>query len=391
MMQRWLRPAAWVFVLVPLLAMAKLLPSGWDARTYETAVAEVRAGLSPYTVGLDRLRANHANGQAVRTMNYIYPPATLPVLRSIGAAPPTVRKWLYWLLYGAGLLAVLRVELACLTERERPFFTLLAPFTLFFPGLLYSDTALAGNIAPILYGLVGLGAAAGWRRGQRGWCYGAVLLAGTVKPPMLTLLALPVLLARGQWFRAAATGAAGCAIYAVQSVIWPTLSHDYGQLMRLEFLWNHEFGFSPAGQLGTFLLAHHLPYRAPCLVLYLSYVAAVFGVLHRCSQAYLAGRVAAADFLPVLLLGVLLLNPRTMQYDAAAVTLPMAVLLQRCCAAWAGSTRKALAVAGGLWLLGNLLVALTDNWNAVETVLLVALFVASAWLLLRQASPALVD
>lgn len=113
---------------------------------------------------------------------------------------------------------------------------------------------------------------------------------------------------------------------------------------------------------------------------------AIILTLWRCSQAALQGRVARNQFHFVLLLGIVALNPRVMQYDAGAVTLPMAVLLMRVCRAWAVSRRwAALALAGGLWGVVNLLVALTGSWYEVESILLLGVFGASAAMLLGEA------
>ena len=378
--------AVWLFVLIPIAILAVTRPLGRDAKAYGRAVTEVRAGLSPYALGMARLRTDHAHPTSERTMNYIYPPATLPLLRAMGWLPGWLRVSGFWLLYAAGTWIVLHMEQTFFLDSERRVFALLTPFSVFFPGLLYDDSILAGNIAPVLYGLV---AAAGmWdcKHKQWKWFYLAVLFASALKPPMLTLLAIPVLTTAGYWLRTAGVGALGCAVFFVQRFAWPDAFHSYTRMMDMEFLYNHEFGFSPAGQFGEALLNHRLPYQQACMLFYAGYAVVLFLVLLSCSRSYLAGRISAPQWLPVLLIGVILLNPRIKQYEAAIITLPMALVAWRGLSGRMRTTRQAVLAGVVLFLAVDLTSGIADAWDRVETALTVSLFLFSAWSLRRQAA-----
>ncbi len=366
--------------------MSRLLPAGWDADAYETAVAELHAGQSPYLNGIARLRQKQAHPVLARTVCYIYPPVTLVLLRPLGAIPASWRAALFWSFYGGGIVAVLRIQMGLLTRRERPAFQLLAPFCIFFPGLLYDNSVLGGNIAAPLYGLVALGLAYGQRTRRWRWFYGCVLLVSLVKPPLLTLLVIPPLAAKNRWLRSAAMGALGCMLYALQAVLWPVQFTQYKQLMSLELQLNREFGFSPAGLLADSLQRAHLPWHMAWAACYFVTAFPVAWLLLHGSRAFLAGRVSAQSWLPVLLLGTFLLAPRLMAYDAAVVTLPMLLVAFRCLRVSAVSTKQAALAGTGLFLLLNLLVALSENWGAVEACLSITLFLLSSRLLFQEAA-----
>ena len=375
--------AVWLFVLIPIAILAVTRPLGRDAKAYGRAVTEVRAGLSPYALGMVRLRTDHAHPTSERTMNYIYPPVTLPLLRAMGWLPAWLRVSGFWLLYAAGTWIVLRMEQLFFLDSERKVFALLTPLSVFFPGLLYDDSILAGNVAPVLYGLVAAAGMWDWKRKQWRWFYLAVLFASALKPPMLTLLAIPVLTTAGYWLRTAGVGALGCAVFFLQRFVWPDAFHSYTRMMDMEFLYNHEFGFSPAGQLGEALLNHHLPYQQTCMLFYISYAAVLFLVLLSCSRAYLSGRISAPQWLPVLLIGVILLNPRIKQYEAAIITLPMALVAWRGLSGCTRTTRQAVLAGAVLFLAADLISGIADAWDRVETAVTVSLFLVSAWHLQR--------
>lgn len=245
---RWTLMGVWFCVFVSVFVMASQLPTGVDARTYRDAIREVRAGISPYTSGLQRIQRNHANGQKARTMNYIYPPATLPAIQALGNVPPRLLAMVFWAIYSVSLWVVLRLELSIMPPgRERAVFALLAPFTLFFPGLLFDDSILSGNIAPSLYGVIGLGMWRGLRAGHWDCFYAAVLLASIVKPTMLTFLIIAPLVSYGQWLWTALVAFTGCSVFLVSPKLWPKLAGQYSLLLHRELLWNDEFGGSLPG------------------------------------------------------------------------------------------------------------------------------------------------
>jgi hypothetical protein len=85
--------------------------------------------------------------------------------------------------------------------------------------------------------------------------------------------------------------------------------------------------------------------------------------------------------MPVALLGVVLLNPRIKEYDIAPLTLPMAMVLWRVCAR-GNSMRRAAVTASLLFAAANAIAIFA--WKPTEGILLVALFIAGSWNLLRE-------
>jgi hypothetical protein len=210
----------WLLVLTTTIVMSMALPFAGDAKVYENTVKEVQSGTSPYASGIARLQLNNARNSRDRTMNYIYPPMTLPLVRAIGLLPAWLRISAFCLFYLSAAWLLLRTEENFLEPGERKFLLWLSPLCIFFPGLLNDDFFLAGNIAPILYGLVCAAALWDWKQRQWKWFYLAVLFAFVFKAPMLTLLAIPVLTRAGEWLKVAITGFIACALMLLQGWIW---------------------------------------------------------------------------------------------------------------------------------------------------------------------------
>ena len=181
---------------------------------------------------------------------------------------------------------------------------------------------LSGNIACIFYGLIFPAAFFGWKYGTWRWFYIAILFASGFKLPLLTLLAIPVLAGERPWLRAAAVAAAGIGFLALQSWLWPILFYEYLANVGLS-----SFGSSPAGIVGLMLHRLNLPWHTPSVVAYLISAPVVFAILLHFSRLYAARRISAVSWIPVLLVGTVLLNPRIMQYDLLAITIPMVLIV----------------------------------------------------------------
>ena len=242
------------------------------------------------------------------------------------------------------------------------------------PGLLAHDTILSGNIAFILYALVLLGATIGWTRGTWRWCYLAIVVASCFKPPLLTLLAIPFFSARRQWLPAGASAAVGLGIFAAQSRAVPSLFLHFMQAVQLQFTYNNDFGSAPAGVFSNFLVHHGVAYSPASLVFYLLYAAAIVSVLFYLSRQYLDGDLTLQQWMPVLLTGTILLNPRIMEYDAAPIAIPMALI------AWRFFTRDGITARAVLNYLGVFVVAnlvavnVAGAWKPTECLLLATVF-----------------
>jgi hypothetical protein len=223
-----------------------------------------------------------------------------------------------------------------------------------------------------------------WRRNRWLWFYGAVLAASCVKAPLLSLVVIPVLLARRQWLPTAITTAISLALFAVQPLLWPTLFKHYLEAVELQFSFNRDFGCSPAGLFGEILASHGLPYSPGTWVFYLAYAIPLFATLFYLSRRFLRGDFSVERWIPVLLVGVILLNPRIMEYDAAPIALPLALIAWRFFRAFfqPGGTILCVALLFGL---ANAIAAVSwDVHKLVDGPLLVVFFAAGSWSLLRR-------
>ncbi len=376
----------WSAVLISL-AVWVLIPSyepGYDVNIYKRALVSMRLGHDAYGDGIAVQRAFHAklasHPHAIPPYSYVYSPITLPVMRWIARWPFRWSAGVYWALYAMCDWIILQIGLCAAEGEEKQLFKILAPVSIFFPGLLHHDTILSGNVAFLLYGAA-LGTAwLGWRRKVWAPFYVAVVLASCVKAPLLSLLAIPVLSARRQWLPAGLSALVGVALFAVQPHLWPAAFHHYLEAVELQFSFNRDFSSSPAGVMAD-LLFTVVSYKVTSAVAYVAYAVPVSWVLLRLSRRYLEGYLRFAQWLPVLLLGVILLNPRIMEYDLAPVALPMAFLAWRLFARKNTFGRTLLEFALALTMMNAFAIS---GWKPTESVMLLTLFVAGAIDLFHQ-------
>jgi hypothetical protein len=367
---------------------------GWDLHVYVNAIHSMAIGHDPYADGTAVQRVFHASALADKPgvmppYTYVYSPMTLPLLRAVGHLPPAATFVLYWILYTVGVAAITWGSLQLAEQRERPTFILLASITPFMPGLLQNDVILSGNLVYILYGAVLCAAVLGWRKGVWAPFYLAVLVASCFKAPLLSLVVVPLLSARSQWLAAALTSAAGLGVFALQAILWPTLFHSYLDAVELQFSFNHDFGFSPAGLLGNTLYYFHFPYSTASTAFYCVYATAILVTLAYFARLYFDGAFPLERWVPVMLIGVILLNPRVKEYDVAPLTIPMSLLTWRLLT-YRNSVGRALFEAFLFGLAINSFASTnSDYWKPLEGTLLIGLFVAGAWQLLRSQAPAL--
>jgi hypothetical protein len=379
---------ALAFAIIAALCVFQPPPPGWDLHVYANAVRSLRAGHDPYADGIAVQQIFHnqlaLHPDAMPPYTYVYSPLTLPLLRIIGRLPLGLVAAVYWVVYAAGLLSAVLMGLMFAEPEEIRILSLLAPAAVFLPGLLESNALLSGNLAYILYGLIFTSALAGWRRGDWRWFYGVTLLASCFKAPLLSLLAIPVLSARRQWLSASLAAIAGVLLFAVQPRLWPSAFHSYLQAVALQFSYNHDFGVSPAGLVGNAMFGLGRPYSSASTWCYLIYAPAVFGALLYLSRRFLAGLISLQRWVPVMLLGVVLLDPRIKEYDVAPLTLPMAMIGWRLIRRIHVSTRPVLTAAL-LYCAVNVAAFRSDSfWKVAEGLLLVGLFTAGYLDLLRR-------
>lgn len=374
----------WVlaFACIPFLASIQRPAPGWDLRVYGHAVQAVEEKQDPYARGIAAQRIFHGQLQLhpddLPPFTYVYSPITLPILRALGTVPQAIAGKVYWVMFAMGLVAMVMATLFAAQPEERYILSLMAPAAAFFPGLLETKAFFSGNLVYILYGVVLSAAVLGWRYDRWKWSYAATLVASCFKAPLLSLLLIAPLSARKQWSRMCLVAVAGSTLFVVQPLIWPTVFHNYLEAVSLQFSYNHDFGFSPAGLLGDALFSFGLPYSTASSIFYLAYAALVFFTLLKLSRRFLMGSFSLARWIPVMLLGVVLLNPRIKEYDVAPLSLLMLMVLWRAFSHARTPALKVLGTASSL-VAFNLIGATSDvMWKPVAGVLLVGLFVLGA-------------
>ncbi len=321
------RAFLWIGSLSALLVLLATGSWGWDARVYATAAQSVLHGGNPYAEGIAIQQSFHdrvgRDYDGAFPMTYVYSPITLTILKFLALVPSRVLSSSYFLLLVVGLGLQMCAGWEMATESERKWLLFVYPVAFYFPGLLNNDVVLSGNIAYLLYGLILTAAVPGWKRNHWTAYYITVLVASCCKAPLLSLLALPALLGRKEWFRAGLAGAAGILLFACQFWLWPQLFADYLRAVNLQFDWNRDFGFGPAGLLGEVLQQAGLPYDLATQILYVAFAAVLLSVLIYAARRVGSDGAARETWVPVALVGVILLNPRVKEYDVAPLTIPL--------------------------------------------------------------------
>lgn len=380
----------WVAIIAAIPITAHYQTLAWDTVIYYSAVRSLSAGHDPYADAVAIQQSVHDRNPSQPNSNgpfsYIYSPVTLPLLRIAGMLKPWLAGALYLLAYLFGLTAEIWSTFQAAEREEHNLFLFFVPLALFFPGFLGSDILLSGNVAFILYGTVLATAVIfGWRRSRWRWFYLAVILASCFKAPMLSLLAIPALSARRQWLPVITSAALGMILFVGQTFTWPVLFQSYLKAVSLIFIYNRDFGSSPAGLFTGILFDCHRSYARAGIICYLAYAIPLCGFLFHLSQRYFRGEFGLRQWFPVLLLGVLLLNPRLVEYDTAPLALPMALILWRFLGSFTTTAQRAVGF-GLLFLTANIIATHTWSlWKLTEGPLLVICFAAGSWTLLRHA------
>ena len=383
--------------------MATSGPAGWDAKISWTAVQAVRQGADPYAAGIAEQqtfrelpasrRAEHLPLPGARRF-FDYSPLTLPLLRFLAGLPDGLLALLYWSAVAAGFLLQLGAGFQLADENERRWLALVLPAVAFFPGLVTDDAILSGNVSYILYGLVLAAAVPGWKRSQWFWYYVAVVAASIVKPPSLTLLALPVLLDKRQWIPSASTAIAALFLFATSARMWPELFREHLSALRTLFDVGADFGYGPIGIVGRVLWDRGWPYSPATTGLYLIFAAALGLSLLLMAHHVRRQNLSRDAWIPVALVGTFLLNPRIMKYDMAAITIPMLLLAARGLRALSGDVRtenptdrsrsnRLLVVGVACFLIPNLLTVFGPTWWPVELMVMLAIFTVGTWAVLH--------
>lgn len=395
----------WCVALITVACMALAGPWSWDTDVYWKAAQTLKHGEDPYAIGIAAQQAFHdgAHGPNEHApFTYVYSPMTLPILRLIGVFPGWLLGPVYGLAFFGGFLLQLWAGYQTATERERHWLIFLLPLIVFFPGLLADDVILSGNLVYILYGLVLAAACCGVKTGKWLWFYIAVLAASCFKAPLLTLLAFPILVAEYQWVPACLTGAAGLSLFGVQALIWPKLFQEYMLAVRLQFDWNHDFGFAPAGILAKVLWNLKKPFNPASTILYLVFACVLGIVLLLLSNKVKRGELSREQWLPLALVGTILLNPRIKEYDIAAITVPMVLIGWRFLRSaftlfqsekflslqndYSANNRPnpAMAISATGWFVALNVIGGLLNWRQTELAILIGFLALGIWSLYRE-------
>ena len=322
----------WVLVLSAIPITLMFTPAGWDVGVYHSAMGSLAANRDPYADAIAIQRVYHAqqfHPAGDPPYSYVYSPITLPLLSILTHSPMWVTALGYWIIFAFGVVAEISVA-GCVAEAtERDFVLYLAPVSIFFPGLLANGIILGGNIVYVLYGMVLLCACVGWKRHRWLYFYLAVLIASCVKAPLLSLAVIPIFSERKQTKAFCITVSLGLTLFAMTPLLWPTLFKHYLEAVELQFSFNHDLGCSPAGLLSELLISRRIPYSAAGLMFYLAYALPILAVLRHLSKSFFLGLLTLQQWMPVLLVGTILLNPRVLEYDLAAITIPLALIARR--------------------------------------------------------------
>ncbi len=394
--RRILRVPATVWILWFMAALAVPIwvqhdSSAWDLRVYGKAIDSLQAGHDPYADATSIQKQHHAERvtqgstgiEVAPPYSYVYAPLTLPLLKAVGHVPRTLSIGLYWSLYVIGALGAVAVGATFATSAEYPAVLYMAGVAVFFPGMLANGSILSGNVAYLSYAAVFAMALVGWRRGSWVGFYVVVLLVASIKAPLLSLALIAPLSAPREWLKASAAIACGFALYAAQPFIWPLLFRHYVEAVELQFSFNQDFGCSPAGLFSSLLAYRGLSYSPASYFFYAGYAVLVFAALITLSRRFLRGDFSLSQWGPVLLTGVILLNPRIQEYDSAAITLPMALIAWRMTTPNQPSGASRVTAAVTLLFMNAGALYSWEVRKALDGPLMVLLFVAGCLQLLR--------
>jgi hypothetical protein len=279
-----------------------------DLPVYKRAVNDWLAGHSPYD-------------GSMAPLYFLYPPAFLLIAGWLSHLFPA--HWgpaAYLLLDFAALIAIPLV-LARYYFRQSwltPLFALLLFFASpRFTGIRAMRTM---NIASALYCLAFVAAIPGLRRNRWHWFYVAVFLAASVKITFLALLLLPLLAGKRQWLRSILCGAAVVLANLGERIFWPDLYRGYTQSLQQGILNRQAFGYGIFGVIANYHFQQKgvgVAAYAVSVLLALTLTGLLFWTRLRLERAgnALSDLASNAIWLAMILIGIVLVNPRELQYD----------------------------------------------------------------------------
>jgi hypothetical protein len=281
---------------------------GVDALVYARAISTWFAGRDPY----DWPGRDH----------FVYPPIFLYAAAALSHVIPSKLGLPIYL----GLQASATIALPLILARyylQRSWLNPLFVLFLFAAEPCFSGlyTLFGGNIAPILYVFILLGALPGLHRGHWGWFYAAVLVASLLKAQFLLFLVLPLLVGEGQLLLSALCTLLVVGAYGLQHRLLPELFARYVASVREQLVGDNDIGYSFPGVTTKIMLRlGHSPGLGATLV-------SVFLCLLVLVVLYFVRKARDRQFPMIVLLGISVMNPRLLHYDACIGVLIAFVIL----------------------------------------------------------------
>jgi hypothetical protein len=343
----------------------------WDASVYDHAIDNWRGHRDPYST-------------VSQGLLFVYPPVFLYAGGFLAALLP--HHWGWYLFLGCHLSAFLGLPLllskcyfrlpwlsgglACLIYAAEP-------------GLAGLFSLRAGNVTSLLYFSALVAALPGLRRNSWGWFYLVVFLAGMIKPVFLLLLLLPIFAARRQVVPSAVCGLLSAATYPLQRWVAPTSYRGFITATYVQIAKRSDYG---AGILGEVVfLERKFVHRVVDWPPLLAQAVFIVGIL---TALYLLRRRISLShngvWLALLLVAIVLCNPRIQRYDSCIGLLAAFVLLVE-----AFETQRFFLLLSVLFLPSVLSYTgyrffHAGPWGSYETLVLLAGFGAGYWRLWRS-------
>ena len=349
-----------------------------DLPVYIQAVQHWLAGMNPY------------NG-SLAPLFFLYPPAFLLFAGWISHLVPTPWGPPLYVALNVASLFLLPIVLARHFFRL-PWLSPLLALLLFFASPRFTGiyALRTMNIASPLYCLAFVAAIPGLQRNRWRWFYLAVFLAALIKFTFLALLLLPLLAGRRQWAPSVLCGAAVALANLGEKILWPELYGGYTASLHQGILGSRAFGYGIFG-----LIADHrffergvgLSAYVTAIVLAATLTGLMFWMRHRLEGAGATTPDLASNavWLGLILIAIVLVNPRQMQYDidiavfAALILCVIALRVQRL------STLLVLMVLLSLPPLAVPLLLHNPRFHGVyEVFLSYAAFLLGYWRLMRE-------
>ena len=343
-----------------------------DAHVYATGLNQWMSGGDPY--GAEHFGA----------LRFVYPPIFLFAGAPLARLMPAHWGWPLYLTISFASAFALPIVMARFYFRQgwlNAFFALLIFFAApQFGGLLALES---GNMACLLYLLIFLAGIPGLKRNVWGWFYAAVFFAALIKVNFLLMLALPVFAGYGQWIRSSVCTIATMAVYLTQKILTPGLYAAYQRSLRFVLIDEDGYGYGVFGNMARLDRKWHhtvgtMPYLIGGLFVPLLLVSLI-ALKRRLRVEYTDG-----VWLTLIIVAIVLANPRLLHYDACVAMPAIFVLLVN-----ALKARRPVLVFAGLFVISlgvAIFVKSVPIKGGYELVLMLASFAAIYWKLRRDAT-----